>query len=250
MLLLLGAAFVAFAATHFDGIVRRRPWLDLVLLVPVAVMTWDMARFSRTPFEQAFWMEAPEELRRSEQFEHSLNAPVQYLRRDWAAPILLAMFTNRGVIRCYGFDPEFKPGAIPKQSPEYRGLAWVAEGEGTARVIEWTTNRAVVEVSGASPGAVVAYDMNHDSSWRADGEPALNHSGVVGGRLAPGSSRIEFSYFPRTLAWSIPLCLLTLGACFWRRRYAPTVRSWVLGLRRFWPLDRPPPGENRADGRP
>ena len=64
MLLLLGAAFVAFAATHVDELVRRRPWLDFVLLVPVAVIAWDMARFSRTPFEQAFWMEAPDNLRR------------------------------------------------------------------------------------------------------------------------------------------------------------------------------------------
>jgi hypothetical protein len=256
MLLLLGAAFVAFAATHVDGLVRRRPWLDLVLLVPVAVIAWDMARFSRTPFEQAFWMEAPEDLRRSERFEHSLNPSVQYVRRDWAAPILLSMFANRGVIRCYGFDPNYKPGAIAKQSPEYRGLAWVAEGEGTARVVEWTTNRAVVEVSGASPGAVVAYDMNYDSSWRADGEPALDHAGVVAGKLLPGSNRIEFSYFPRTLAWSVPLSFLTLALCFWRRRYAPAVRAWALGresprrLRRFWPRQRPSGAESRAEGRP
>jgi hypothetical protein len=250
MLLLLGAAFVAFAATHLDDLVRRRPWLDLVLLLPVAVIAWDMARFSRTPFEQAFWMEAPEDLRRAERFEHSLNPSVHYVRRDWAAPILLSMFANRGVIRCYGFDPNYKPGAIAKQSPEYRGLAWVAEGEGTARVVEWTTNRAVVEVSGARAGAVVAYDMNYDSSWRADGEPALDYAGVVAGKLVPGSNRIEFSYFPRTLAWSVPLSLLTLALCSWRRRYAPLLRAWVVALGRFWPRQRPSSAERRAEGRP
>src|SRR6185503_875051 len=223
MLLLLGAAFVAFAGSHVDDIVRRRPWLDLALLVPVAVIAWDMARFSRTPFEQAFWMEAPDDLRPAEHFEHRLNPPVQYVRPDWAAPILLSMFANQGVIHCYGFDPDFKPGAVARESRGYRGLAWVAEGEGRARVVEWTNNRAVVEVSGARPGALVAYDMNWDSSWRADGEPALNHQNVVAGRLGSGTSRIEFSYFPRTLRFSIPLFLATLAACLWRRRYGPFV---------------------------
>ena len=249
MLLLLGAAFVAFAASHIDELVRRRPWFDLVLLVPVAVIAWDMARFSRTPFEQAFWMQAPETLRRAEVFEHRLNPPVQYVRRDWAAPILLAMFANQGVIRCYGFDPDFAPGAIPKESAEYQGLAWVAEGSGRARVVEWTTNRAVVEVSGASPDAVVAYDMNFDSSWYADDRPALDHDGVVAGRLAPGASRIEFSYVPRTLAPSLALFFATLAACLWRRRYVDIVRSaWVRG-RSFGPFSRLRGAPSRPEGR-
>jgi hypothetical protein len=238
MLLLLGAAFVAFAAKWLDEPVRRRPWLDVLLLAPVAVLAWDMARFSRTPFEQAFWMEKPEDLRRAEHFEHRLNPPVQYKRRDWAAPILLGMFANQGVILCYGFDPNFAPGAIPRESPDYRGLAWVAEGNGTARVVEWTPNRAVVEVSGASPGAVVAYDMNYDSSWRVDGEPALDHDGVVAGRLEPNATRIEFAYFPRTLRWSIPLFILTLGACLWRRRYGPILGGWLRQARHFGPFRR------------
>jgi hypothetical protein len=250
MLLLLGATFVAFAATWLDDLVRRRPWVDLLLLLPVAVLAWDMARFSRTPFEQAFWMEKPEELRAAEHFEHRLNPPVQYVRRDWAAPILLAMFANQGVIRCYGFDPDFRGGALPRESPEYRGLAWVAEGSGTARVVEWTPNRAVVELRGASPGAIVAYDMNYDSSWRVDGGPALDHEGVVAGRLGPNAKRIEFSYFPRTLSSSIPLFLLTLGACLWRRRHWPFLRGWLLRASHFGPFRRLKGGADRPSGRP
>jgi len=249
MLLLLGAAFVAFAASHVDELLKRRPWLDLLLLAPVAVLVWDMARFSRTPFEQAFWMEAPEDLRRAETFEHRLNPPVQYVKRDWAAPILLAMFANQGVIRCYGFDPDYRPGAIAKESPNYRGLAWVAEGSGEARVIEWTTNRALVEVTGASAGAVVAYDMNYDSSWRAGGEPALDYAGVVAGRLAPGSSRIEFRYRPRTLPGSLLLFAATLGACFFRRRHAAWLRAAWAQARVFRPFRRLSGAPARPDDR-
>jgi hypothetical protein len=250
MLLLLGAAFVAFAASHVDALVEKRPWLDLVLLAPVALLAWDMARFSRTPFEQAFWMEAPEDLRPAEAFEHRLNPPVQYVRRDWAAPILLAMFANQGVIRCYGFDPDFRPGAIAKESPEYLGLAWVAEGSGQARVVEWTTNRAVVEVNGASDGAIVAYDMNWDSSWRADGRRALDAGGVVAGRLSPGKRRIEFSYFPRTLYGSIPLFFATVAACFWRRHYGPPLLAALRRSPIFRRFSRGSAAGGRPEGRP
>ena len=152
----------------------RRPWLDVA---PARARwrssrgTWRASR-ARPSSRPSGWRR-PRTFAVRNSFEQRLSPPVQYVRRDWAAPILLAMFANKGVIQCYGFDPDFKPGAIARSDAGYRGLAWVAEGDGKARVVEWTPNRAVVEVTGAKPGAVVAYDMNYDSSWRADGEPAL-----------------------------------------------------------------------------
>lgn len=215
MLLMFGAAFVVYANEHLAPRLARRPWLDLLLLVPVALMAWDMARFSRTPFTQAFWMTAPSEIARAELFEQHALPPVQYVRRDWAAPMLLAMFANEGVTRCYGVDPRFVPSAVPVEAPEYRGLAFVL-GEGAARVTEWTPNHAVVEVSGAHPGDLLVYDMNYDASWRADGEPALDADGLVATRLTAAAERVTFRYFPRTLRFSLPLLLLTLLACFGR----------------------------------
>jgi hypothetical protein len=214
MLLMLGAAFVVFAAKHVEPWLERRPWLDLVLLVPVALLAWDMTRFSQTPFGQAFWMTAPT-IRSAPLFEHHEAAPVQYVRRDWAQPILLSMFANVGVVRCYGVDPNFVPHAVPVDSPSYRGPAFVlGAGPATATVREWTPNHALVEVSGAREGDVVVYDMNYEESWRADGQPALEVDGLVAGRLGPGRTRVDFRYFPRTLAWSVPLCLLTILVAF------------------------------------
>jgi len=215
MLLMLGTAFVVLAARHVDPLLVRRPWLDLALLALVAALAGDMARFSRTPFAQAFWMRAPEPVPRVSLFEQHAEPPVHYVRRDWAQPILLAMFANVGVTHCYGVDPNFVPSAIPIHSPAYRGLAFVESGA-TARVVEWSPSHALVEVRGGEPGDLVLYDMNYDASWRADGEPSLEVRGLVAGRLREGRSSVEFSYFPRTLAWSIPLVLLTLVGCFWR----------------------------------
>jgi hypothetical protein len=215
MLLMLGAAFVSFAARFVDSRLERRPWLDLALLAPVAVLAWDMARFSQTPFEQAFWMTAPASIPRAPVFEQRLNPPVNYVRRDWAQPILLSMFANAGVVNCYGVDPNFVPSAVPRGAPDDRGLAWVHGDNGTARVTDWGPSHAVVEVTGAPAGATLLYNMNHDASWRANGEPALEAWGLVAARLHGGSERVEFRYFPRTLALSLPLCLLTLIACLW-----------------------------------
>jgi hypothetical protein len=215
MLLMLGAAFVSVAASFVDARLERRPWLDLVLLVPVAVLAWDMARFSQTPFEQAFWMTAPETIPRAPLFEQRLSAPVNYVRRDWAQPILLSMFANTGVVKCYGVDPNFVPSAIPRGAPDDAGLAYVEGGSGTARVTDWGPSHARVEVRGAPRGALLLYNMNHDPSWRANGEPAESERGLVAARLRGGDERVDFRYFPRSFALSLPLCLLTLIACLW-----------------------------------
>ena len=170
-----------------------------------------------------------------------MNPPVHYVRRDWAAPILLGMFANQGVIRCYGFDPDFAPGAIPKESPDYRGLAWVAEGSGSARVVEWTTNRAVVEVSGASPEAVIAYDMNYDSSWRVDGEPALDFDGVVAGRLGPTRIASSSATFRARSPMSLPLFLVTLGRVSGGAVTLPPVGAWLSPFSAVPAVFRTPP---------
>jgi hypothetical protein len=232
MLLLLGAAFVASADALFERGKRRFAWLDFALLAVVIVFAWDMARFSRTPFTQAFWMRAPKHIERAEPFEHHAHSPVQYVERDWAEPMLLAMFANTGVTRCYGVDPSFRPSAKPVGAPGYRGRAYVKLGRGAltdpatvrADVVEWTPNRAVVQVHGAAAGALVVYNMNYDPSWRVNGEPAEYAYGLVAGRARGKDDRLEFSYYPRSLAWSLPVCALTLMLCVLRRRHFERIR--------------------------
>jgi hypothetical protein len=256
MLLMLGVAFIASSAELFEVWQKRFRLLDLALLLPVLLLAWDMARFSRTPFEQAFWMRAPEKIARAEPFVHRLRSPVQYVRRDWAEPMLLAMFANTGVIRCYGVDPLFKPSAKPVGSRDYRGLVYVEHADAAAEdptasrasVTEWTPNRAVVEVEGAHPGALVVYNMNYDPSWRANGAPAINHHGLVAAPASSGDERIEFRYFPRTLAWTLPLCLVTLLACVLRRRHGEALLRARALLRGVRPSGAPSPGPGPGAG--
>jgi hypothetical protein len=224
MLLLLGLVFVAWAARWVDGLVARRPWWDLVLLIAVALIGVDLVRVSAPTIGQAFWMEAPPDLKAAPTFEHHTASPVHYVRQDWAPPMLLAMRANAGVIKCYGIDPNFTGiGAVAKDDPHYRGPAYVEGGAGRAEVLDWSPNHARVRVTGATPGALVVYNMNWDPSWRADSAPALEAHHAVAARARGGDQEIVFRYFPRTLVASIPLFLLTLGLCvlvprWWRIR--------------------------------
>jgi hypothetical protein len=143
--------------------------------------------------------------------------------------MLLSMMANQGVIKCYGIDPNFQPAPHAADQPGYRGQAYIDQGQGSAEVVEWTPNRARVRVRGATAGALVVYNMNYDRNWRANGEPALEYQRLVAYRLGPGQSEVEFRYFPRTFAWSLPLLLLTLALCLVRSKHLARLRRWRSG---------------------
>ncbi|MEP7052710.1 MAG: hypothetical protein ABJB12_20245 [Pseudomonadota bacterium] len=218
MLLLLGLAFLTVVGPYVDRWLKRLPALDLLLLLPLALFCVDLGRISREPFEQAFWMEKPQEIPALAQFEQHTNGPVNYLRRDWAPPMLLSMMANTGVIKCYGVDPRFKPGALAADAPGYRGNVYLAQGPGRAELSSWSPNHAEVHVTGARAGDVLAYNMNFDPNWSANGEPAIEYNGVVATRVRADTTQVTFHYAPRSLRYSIPLFLLTLGGMVWALR--------------------------------
>lgn len=215
MLLLLGLAFLTVVAPHVDRWLERAPAVDLLLLLPLALFCMDISHVARQPFEQAFWMEKPDQIPALTLFEHHTSGPVNYIRKDWAPPMLLSMMANTGVIKCYGVDADFKPSAVAADAPGYRGRVYIAEGTGTAEISDWSPNRAVVRVAGARAGSLVVYNMNYDASWRANGEPAISYEGLVATRLTGDVAQVTFSYFPRTLRYSVLLFLFTLGVTVW-----------------------------------
>jgi hypothetical protein len=205
-----------------DRWVRRSPFVDLLLLILVAAIVSNVTQISRRPVDQAFWMEAPPNIERAERFEHRFESSVNYVRRDWAPPVLLPMMANTGVIRCYGVPESFTRGAQAKDRPGYLGMAYVTQGEGEAKVERWSPNGAVVRVEAATPGSLLVYNMNFAPHWRANGKPALVYQNKVAVRLDGGEEVVEFRYFPYSLYKSVPIFLLTLLGCVallsWRRR--------------------------------
>lgn len=217
-ILALGVAFAATVGQRIERLLRRRPWLDLLFLVPVGLVAADISHVSSNILTDAFSQVRPEITAGT--FHHERRAPIDYARPDWATPAYLATLANVGIVECWTVPNDFPRGAIVRGAPEYRGEAYVVNGTGDATILDWTPNSVTVDVKNASPGAVLVYNMNWDPSWRANGVPALEWQHAVGTRLSQGHETVVFRYRPRTLPAGIVLCLTAIVAMLLLRRRA------------------------------
>jgi len=233
--LLLMLAFAAFVGPHIDPVVARYGWVDLLLLVPVYFIAQNIASVGRKSTDHVFFMEAPA-IPQGGEFHQEYTTPYNYSPPDWGGATLLGMFANTGVIACYGVPDALVRGAIAQGKPEYRGEAYVvgaagAGGSGAARITKWTPNTATVHYDHATPGSLLVYNMNFDPSWRANGQPAIDHNFAVATNIPAGAGEVKFTYYPRTLNWGLALCAITALAGFGaprlvsRRRASKSARS-------------------------
>jgi hypothetical protein len=213
MLLVAALAFASWAEGLLRRLAVRRHRLEAILLVLVALLAVDTAWVARRSFATAFLMKPPAAIDAAEVFEHRRRSPVQYQARDLMPPALLSMMANQGLIECYGVPGSLRKGARGIEDADYRGPAWVDGGPGSAELEVWSPNRAVLRYRGAQLGSLLVYNMNFDPSWRANGEPALEHEHALAVRLEQAEGTVEFRYVPRTLRYSLWLPGLTLVGC-------------------------------------
>jgi hypothetical protein len=209
---------------------RQRPFLDAALLVPVAWLAADVARVARQPMGEAMWMVAPARIEAGP-FRTVEEAPVHYVRRDWAGPMYLAMKANLGVRNCYGAPPFEPKGARASDRPGYRGEAWLALPNGehvphAGRVVDLTPNRIDVELDPTPEGALVVLNQNHDPGFSAShgtrAEPAevSELEGAVAVRVPAGTTSLRLRYRARGLPLGLALAALAAAACAWLVRRA------------------------------
>ncbi len=211
--LMLALVFASFAGNYLDRLVASNGWVDLLLLVPVWAVAFDITSVGRKSTEHSFYMEAPPILPNPE-FRQQSSLPFNYSPPDWAGASLLAEFGNIGLIGSYGI-PTFEPGAFAVGAPGYRGEAYVVGPPGGgARVVHFTPNTAVVEYDHAGPGSLLVYNMNFDPSWRANGRTATDYKNAVATPLSSEGGRVTFSYYPRALNWGLFVCALTFAIGF------------------------------------
>jgi hypothetical protein len=219
LLLMLG--FAALVGPGIDRVLERRGWLDLVLLGAVCWVAIDIASVGRKSTEHAFYMQAPP-IVASQDFQQASTSPYNYSPPDWAGATLLSMFANTGDIKCYGVPQGLVPGAIARDSKDYRGEAYIVGASGNASVTKWTPNTATIDYSGAGSSALLVYNMNYDPSWRANGGPGTEYKGAIAVPIPPGAGAVKFVYRPRMLNWGILTLMLAvvgiLAPRVWRRR--------------------------------
>lgn len=205
---------------------RKMPWLDLSVAVLAALLAVDIAKVAQQPMKNAMWMEAPKGISHDRPFSHRTHAPINYVRRDWAAPMLLSMAGNIGVIDCYGVPRSRDVGALASDDDRYRGLAYLVPDQGTAVVREWSPSRALIDVDGAADGAMLVYNMNHWQGWSSDAGEVVSYQHAVAVKLDKQSGPVELAYVPPGLYRGIALFTLTvLGlVVVWRRTRQPSLQ--------------------------
>jgi hypothetical protein len=211
--LFIAAAFAAAAGPLVERLTQRRPWLDLALVALLVPVAFDLASWGRQATSHAFYLKAPPVVR-SEEFVQHREPPGRYTPpHAWAGASLLSLQANTGYLGCDSVPDRAEPhGALASESASYRGEAYVVEGEGRARIVSWSPSSAEIEVTGATPGALLVLNTNYDPSWLVDGAPALDHAHAVAARIADVEQRIRFDYRPRTLGWGLTLFALTVLA--------------------------------------
>lgn len=194
-----------------------RPWLDVVLTLCVLGIGLDVASVAQKPMTQSMWMVAPK-LDGERPFSHAKAPPFNYLRRDWAGPVYLAMRGNTGVLDCYGTPPFERRGALAKTDARYRGEVEVV-GQGSTRLDRWSPNEATIALENTAFGDVLVYNMNFDEGWSveltgASGTarlPAENRENRLAVTLPADVREARFVYTPPNLGWGLALGALGLG---------------------------------------
>jgi hypothetical protein len=222
--LFLACSFVSFVDRRFGAVLRRRAWLDLILLIPVGYLALNIATVGRASTSLAFSLTAAK-VTAEPSFRQLRYPAVDYVpKKAWAGPSLLAMYANTGFIECYSVPERGQPrGALAADDPRYRGEVAIANGTGEVTLTAWTPNSAVVRVQHASPGSLVVYNMNYDPDWRADGHPALEYEHAVAAPSPRDGATLRFSYFPRMLPLGVALFLLACLLVYALPRCLPTL---------------------------
>jgi len=234
----LYAAVLAFGCAAVSGgerwLVRagaRRASFEVLLGCAAAIVALDMGLVARMPLAQSFVNPVPALDDRATPFHmvHRLPPREGYALCGWDVATLPGVLDNVGTLECdtdnglqiMQRDEEGRMpgvGAWGDDDPQYRGEAYVAEGDGAASVVSWTPNDVEVRVEGARPGDHVVVNQNWDPGWSADGTPTVAYRDAVASVLTAPAQTIHFRYWPRPLGWGLALFGVT----------AASVALWLL----------------------
>lgn len=227
---------IAVAGAAFDRVIRRtgwaRAWLEIGALAGVAWIALDVGKVARQPVRHIFYEPMPQVADSTGPFRTEEHLPPSLgLQTDWTKPSLPAVLANIGTIDCGTFPPfhnywrhEGMPapgmGARSIGDRDYHGEAFVAEGTGTATIVNWTPNEMTVQVHGGRPGDHVLLNQNWDSGWLTNGSRAIDWADLPAAELHAPDETVVFRYRPRTWWLSLALFALTIGGTLWGWRRA------------------------------
>jgi hypothetical protein len=223
--IVLACAAVSGAERWLGRAGARRPLFEAALGAMAVVLAIDMGLVARGPIVQSFVSASPALADEVTPFRlvHRLPPRTDYQVSLWDVATLPGVYANVGTLECDTFnglhtnlrDEEGRMagvGAFGEDDPDYRGEAYVAEGDGTATIASWTPNEVAVHIDGARPGDHVVLNQNWDPGWRADGADAESYRDAVSAVASGASQTILFRYRPRTWGPGLAIGAVTLLA--------------------------------------
>jgi hypothetical protein len=211
---------------------RHRATLEGVLLLGCTLIALDISRESNRPMQSAFWMHPPV-VQPVPAFYHEQQVPkfLQYSRRDYAPEALPALQANIGVVECTMHaslniwapkDDSGKIAALGAQgrgSPEYRGEAYTASGQGEAKLTYFSPNEVRVRVDGARPGDRLILNQNFDPGWSVNGHGAEAVDKALAAPITKTSEQFVFRFRPRGLIAGLIVFLIWIAGLTALGRY-------------------------------
>ena len=241
IIFLLGLAFFAgWGLQWVVEAVRRYTRKGMVARavgwVLLAAIVADLIMVTRPIFGSAFPIDPRivlEDLKRSDRFVQIQRLPA-YSREgfrdnlDWFdfadiedvpvdvsySALYVAFLHNLGSIRAYEAIP-VPAKAVPKDSPQYRGEAFMDNIRGTAHMASWSPNRLVVNVDAFDQDRLVI-NQNYAPGWKARGvasEAAPSGQGLLSAAVTPDTRQVTFYYRPASFFVGAAVSAVTLVGC-------------------------------------
>ena len=200
----------------------------LIVYVELALLAWNVfpevfvCRLAPVPPHAAFAQRyASDDARRSAMY--SAHCP-------YAA-------ANSGVLRDYENIAVPRGDIRLESDPDYRGEAYLQDGNGTARIAAWTMSRVTVDTQLTASDSLLL-NQNFFTGWKAkvydaDGRasrrPVVGQDGLVSVELQPGDCKVELYYLPDSFLWGAWISALTVVGCLGACCFART-GDWAAGL--------------------
>lgn len=228
--LLAFSLFAAFGLEQVRAFVRRRGgssrFIGAMSVAIVFAIAVDLVVTGHRVWRQAFPIAPLVTVRRGE-FSQASSRPLYdrdgpvvglHAHGAWSAHYP-ALLSNEGLIACYE-TANVRRAAVPRDSPEYLGEAFLLGTTGALTVRRWTPNRLEFEVRVTGPGFIVV-NQNYDPGWHASGSGRVTQrSGRLAIAVTPQDRELSLTYRPASFTVGASVSALTwlLLAAVWRMR--------------------------------
>ena len=151
---------------------------------------------------------------------HTRELYLREVHTPWST-MYPAYKSNQGTVLCKETSNVSK-NAVPLESDEYSGEAYLLGGIGKADITGWSPNRMTIQVKSDKPSTLIV-NQNYDSGWRVEDrglEVYSSEKGLIAVDLESDTHQIKLAYKPASFTLGLVITLLTAaGIIIYNRKH-------------------------------